>query len=331
MGRIEIYSFNLVYLRLYSLFHQTTPTSEEIGYCDEIKVSEIGGTSVTIFKQGKMLWLDVIFWLKSYLELLSTCPTVFGSLSSKVSQLQSAKFPRYNLFDFYFLIFFSLLLEREETAVSTVVIRGSTENIMDDIERAIDDGVNTFKALTRDDRFVPGAGATEIELAKQISSFGEVCWEQGGNSFQVYASFSDTYWKNLDLLCLFLGCCLFDCLVFSFTRFLFDELCFSICRSVCPFVCLYIYPLSVCLSFCLFFGLFFVSFCSSSICLRTWLSANLSVCLFVCWSVYWGLSICVFVGLSDDLFVRPSVCLSVCLLIYRKINILKERILGFFG
>ena len=46
---------------------------------------------------------------------------------------------------------------------------------MDGIERAVDDEVNTFKALTRDHRFVPGAGATEIELAKQISSFGEVC------------------------------------------------------------------------------------------------------------------------------------------------------------
>ena len=69
--------------------------------------------------------------------------------------------------------------------MSTVVIRGSTENIMDDIERAVDDGVNTFKALTRDDRFVPGGGATEIELAKQISSFGEVCRVQRKNAFKV--------------------------------------------------------------------------------------------------------------------------------------------------
>ena len=34
---------------------QTTPTSEEIGHCDEIKVSGIGDSSVTIFKQGTEL------------------------------------------------------------------------------------------------------------------------------------------------------------------------------------------------------------------------------------------------------------------------------------
>lgn len=42
--------------------------------------------------------------------------------------------------------------EGKESRISTVVIRGATENYMDDIERAIDDGVNTFKALTKDGR-----------------------------------------------------------------------------------------------------------------------------------------------------------------------------------
>ena len=45
---------------------------------------------------------------------------------------------------------------------------------MDDLERALNDGINTFKALTRDGRLLPGAGATEIELAKQLTSYGEV-------------------------------------------------------------------------------------------------------------------------------------------------------------
>lgn len=53
-------------------------------------------------------------------------------------------------------------------------MRGSTDNLMDGIERTVDDGINTFKCLTKDARFVPGAGATEIELAKQLASYGEV-------------------------------------------------------------------------------------------------------------------------------------------------------------
>lgn len=65
--------------------------------------------------------------------------------------------------------------EKEDGAISTIVVRGSTDNLMDDIERAVDDGVNTFKVLTRDKRLVPGGGATEIELAKHITSYGETC------------------------------------------------------------------------------------------------------------------------------------------------------------
>uniref|UniRef100_A0A6I8RB77 T-complex protein 1 subunit theta n=1 Tax=Xenopus tropicalis TaxID=8364 RepID=A0A6I8RB77_XENTR len=39
--------------------------------------------------------------------------------------------------------------EKEDGAIATVVIRGSTDNLMDDVERAVDDAVNTFKILTR--------------------------------------------------------------------------------------------------------------------------------------------------------------------------------------
>ncbi|CAH0388957.1 unnamed protein product [Bemisia tabaci] len=63
-------------------------------------------------------------------------------------------------------------LEGKESRVSTIVIRGSTDNYMDDIERAVDDGVNTFKVLSRDGRLVPGAGAVEIELAHRITEHG---------------------------------------------------------------------------------------------------------------------------------------------------------------
>merc|ERR1712050_362693 len=40
----------------------------------------------------------------------------------------------------------------KESRVSTIVIRGSTDNFMDDIERAVDDGVNVFKGLCKDGR-----------------------------------------------------------------------------------------------------------------------------------------------------------------------------------
>jgi len=64
-------------------------------------------------------------------------------------------------------------MESTESKIATVVVRGATENYMDDIERAIDDGVNTYKGICRDGRLVAGAGALEMELAKEVTSYGE--------------------------------------------------------------------------------------------------------------------------------------------------------------
>ncbi|KAK2778316.1 T-complex protein 1 subunit theta [Emmonsiellopsis sp. PD_33] len=59
------------------------------------------------------------------------------------------------------------------TRTATIVLRGATQNHLDDVERAIDDGVNVIKAVTKDPRLVPGAGATEIQLVERISAFAD--------------------------------------------------------------------------------------------------------------------------------------------------------------
>merc|ERR1719161_10634 len=63
--------------------------------------------------------------------------------------------------------------ESDGSRVATIVVRGSTPNIMDDVERAIDDGINVVKSMTKDSRFVPGAGATELLLADTLQQYGE--------------------------------------------------------------------------------------------------------------------------------------------------------------
>lgn len=63
----------------------------------------------------------------------------------------------------------------EVTRTATIILRGATQNNLEDIERAIDDGVSAVKGLMKPEggKLLPGAGATEIELVSKITQFGE--------------------------------------------------------------------------------------------------------------------------------------------------------------
>lgn len=63
--------------------------------------------------------------------------------------------------------------DEDENKMATIVLRGSNHSLLDDAERAIDDGVNTIKSLVKDNRLVAGAGATEIHLAAKIQDYAK--------------------------------------------------------------------------------------------------------------------------------------------------------------
>lgn len=87
--------------------------------------------------------------------------------------------------------------EGKESRIATIVIRGATDNFMDDIERAIDDGVNTFKGLTRDGKFLPGAGATEIELSQKLAEYADTLPGLEQYAVRKFASALETFPKAL--------------------------------------------------------------------------------------------------------------------------------------
>merc|ERR1712194_334958 len=64
---------------------------------------------------------------------------------------------------------------QKESRISTVLLHASTSSVLQDLERAIDDGVHTIKSACKDSRLVPGAGATEMHLSMKIKEFADTC------------------------------------------------------------------------------------------------------------------------------------------------------------
>ncbi len=70
------------------------------------------------------------------------------------------------------MIVFSQELD-EDTSIATIVLRASTENVLNDLERSIDDGVHAVRAIMEDGRLLPGAGAVELELSRRLKAFAD--------------------------------------------------------------------------------------------------------------------------------------------------------------
>ncbi|MGM5483021.1 MAG: thermosome subunit alpha [Nanobdellota archaeon] len=55
----------------------------------------------------------------------------------------------------------------------TLLVRGSTEHILDEIKRAVEDAVGDLKSALESGWIVAGAGASEVELAMQLRKYSE--------------------------------------------------------------------------------------------------------------------------------------------------------------
>jgi len=61
----------------------------------------------------------------------------------------------------------------EDTRVASIILRSSVVSVINDLERACDDGIACIKHLCKQPQFLPGAGATEIELAHQLQKLAD--------------------------------------------------------------------------------------------------------------------------------------------------------------
>ncbi|MEK6846595.1 MAG: thermosome subunit alpha [Nanoarchaeota archaeon] len=53
----------------------------------------------------------------------------------------------------------------------TILLRGSTDHVLDEIERAVKDGLGDVAAAVKDGKVVSGGGAVEMELARRLRAF----------------------------------------------------------------------------------------------------------------------------------------------------------------
>ena len=82
--------------------------------------------------------------------------------------------------------------ESENNKLSTIVLRGTTNDMLDNLERVVNCGVNAYRAVCKSPVFVAGAGAIDMylcekikEYAREVTSLDQYAIEAFGESFEV--------------------------------------------------------------------------------------------------------------------------------------------------
>src|ERR1039458_8889774 len=55
----------------------------------------------------------------------------------------------------------------------TLLVRGSTDHVVDEIERAVDDAIGVVAATVEDGKVVAGGGAAEISIARGLKEYAD--------------------------------------------------------------------------------------------------------------------------------------------------------------
>lgn len=76
---------------------------------------------------------------------------------------------------------------RDPKAVS-LLVRGGTEHVVDEVERAVHDGVCVISVAIEDGKILPGGGAPEIEVARRLREYAETV---GGREALAINAFAD--------------------------------------------------------------------------------------------------------------------------------------------
>lgn len=62
------------------------------------------------------------------------------------------------------------VMENKTSKLSTILLRASTSSLLNDLERAVDDGVRAVKTVTQQPQVVYGGGACEMQLSVQLTT-----------------------------------------------------------------------------------------------------------------------------------------------------------------